>query len=66
MTRPSGVKGGTWVEKVESGAEWVEKVESSVSGRCGRQDQVGRWSQRRVGGEGQEEAESQAMTEWRE
>ena len=49
------------------GSRMVEKVESSASGRCGRQDQVGRWSQPRVGGEGQEEeVESQVMTEWRE
>ena len=55
------------MEKAESGAEWVEKAESRTSGGSGRQDQVGRWSQPRVGGEGQEEeVESQVMTEWRE
>ena len=40
------------MEKAESGAEWVEKVESRASGRSGRRDQVGEWSQRRVGREG--------------
>ena len=49
-TRPSGVKEWTWVEKAESRA----------SGRSGRRDQVGGWSQRRKGVE--VEAESQVMT----
>ena len=41
-TWPSGVKGGTW----------VEKAESIASGLSGIRDQVGGWGRRRVGGEG--------------
>ena len=43
--------------------EWVEKAESRASGRSGRRDQVGGWSQWRVGGGGGLESE---WEEWQQ
>ena len=74
-TRPSGVKGTTWVEPAVSGRR---KAVSEASGLSGRQEQVGGWvrvsdeavkkgrrqqasGRRRAGGEGGVESE---WAEW--